>query len=155
MDTKSKADELLGFDPYVEWNAFRDALRQLLDEGVTNPRDLPAAALASMIIPLDLLDTGPALVVRANMPGVKLDHLMITLDGNALTLKGEVTPDGETDTASYLRHERRVTTYTRSLILPVTVDADHAETSLRSGVLTLTLPKSESARRKIIRVTGG
>ncbi len=118
-------------------------------------RDLPAAALASMIVPLDLLDTGPALVVRTNLPGVKPDHLTITLDGNALTLKGEVTPDSETDTATYLRHERRVTTYTRSLILPMPVDAGHAETSFCAGVLTLTLPKSEGAGPKIIKVTGG
>jgi HSP20 family protein len=100
-----------------------------------------------------LLDVGPDLVVRANMPGVKAENLTITLSGNALTLKGEVKAEPEFEGATYLRRERRATTFSRSLILPMDVEADHAEAIFSDGVLTLTLPKSESVRPKTIRVT--
>jgi HSP20 family protein len=145
-------NDVLGFDPIAELGAYRDAMRQLLEEGWA-PRDIAPSAVASVLMPVDLLDVGPDLVVRANMPGVKAENLTITLSGNALTLKGEVKAEPEFEGATYLRRERRATTFSRSLILPMDVEADHAEAIFSDGVLTLTLPKSESVRPKTIRVT--
>ena len=145
--------DLLHFDPLTDLSALRDAMRQLLDEGWVGPRDLLPAALASVLVPVDVLDTGPDLVVRAAMPGVKAEHLKITLSGSTLTLKGEVEAESEFEDATYLRRERRASAFTRSLALPVTVEADHAQAVFRDGVLTLTLPKTEKVRPKIIKVT--
>jgi HSP20 family protein len=153
MNNLNSVNELLGFDPSTELNAFRDALRQLFEEGWNTPRDVPAAVLASTIVPIDMFDTGTELVIRANMPGVKTDHFTITLKGDNLILKGEVTPTSEADSVSYLRQERRATTYVRSLTLPQPVDADRAEAHIRYGVLTVILPKSESSLPKTIKVT--
>lgn len=153
MNISNNFDDMSGFDPAVELKAFRDALLQLFEEGWTNPRDVPAAVLASTIVPIDILDTGTDLVIRANMLGVKTDHLGISLKGDNLILKGDVTPMNDENSASYLRHERRATAYTRSLTLPLPVDADRAEAHLRDGVLTLTLPKSERVLPKTIKIT--
>ncbi len=153
MNTSDSINDLLGFDPSIELNSFRDALRQLFDEGWTSPRDVPVAVLASTIVPIDILDTGTALEIRANMPGVKTDHLAITLKGDTLILRGEITPPTEEENASFLRHERRAIAYTRSLTLPLPVDADRAEAHLHYGVLTLILPKSASSLPKTIKVT--
>lgn len=155
MNTSNAIHELLGFDPSTELNAFREALRQLFDEGWDNPRDVPVAVMASAIVPVDVLDTGAQLIVRANMPGVKTDHLTITLKGDTLIIKGEVSPTNEEENANYLRHERRATVYTRSLTLPLSVNADRAEAHLRYGVLTLILPKSENILPKSIKITSG
>jgi HSP20 family protein len=153
MNNSNSVDDMLGLDPAIELNAFRDALLQLFEEGWTSPRDVPVTVLASTIVPIDILDTGTDLVVRANLPGVKTDHLVISLKGDNLILKGDVTPTRNEDSASYLRHERRATTYTRSLTLPLPVDADRAEAHLRDGVLTLILPKSERVLPKTIKIT--
>jgi HSP20 family protein len=153
MNISNNVDDMLGFDPAVELNAFRDALLQLFEEGGTSPRDVPVTVLASTIMPIDILDTGTDLVVLANMPGVKTDHLTISLKGDSLMLKGDLTPMRNEDSASYLRHERRATAYTRSLTLLLPVDADRAEAHLHDGVLTLILPKSESVPPKTIKIT--
>jgi len=145
--------DLLHFDPLTDLSALRDAMRQLLDDGWLGPRDLLPAALASVLVPVDVLDTGPDLVVRAAMPGVKAEHLKITLSGNTLTLKGEVEAESEFEDATYLHRERRASAFTRSLTLPIAVEADHAQAVFRDGVLTLTLPKTEKVRPKIIKVT--
>jgi HSP20 family protein len=108
--------------------------------------------LASVLVPVDVLDVGPDIVVRANMPGVKAENLIITLTGNTLLLKGEVKADTELEGATYLRRERRASAFTRSLTLPMEVEADRAQAVARDGVLTLTLPKSESVRPKMIKV---
>ena len=147
-------NDVFGFDPLAELGVYRDAMRQLLEEGWT-PRDLVPSSVASVLVPIDLLDAGPDLIVRANMPGVKAENLSITLTGNTLLLKGEIKPETELEGATYLRRERRATTYSRSLILPVDVEAEHAEARFRDGVLTLTLLKSESVRPKTIKVTSG
>jgi len=145
-------NDVLGFDPIAELGAYRDAMRQLLEEGWA-PRDLVPSSVASVLVPIDLLDVGPDLIIRANMPGVEAENLTITLSGNTLTLKGEVKAEPTLEGATYLRRERRASTFSRSLVLPMEVDADHAEATFRDGVLTLTLPKSESVRPKTIKVT--
>lgn len=145
--------DLPHLDPFTNLGALRDAMRQLLDEGWVGPRDLLPSALASILVPVDVIDTGPDIVVHAAMPGVQAEHLKITLSGTTLTLKGEVAAEEELEDATYLRRERRASAYTRSLALPVTVDADQAQAVFRDGVLTLTLPKSEKVRPKTIKVT--
>jgi HSP20 family protein len=145
-------NDVLGFDPIAELGAYRDAMRQLLEEGWA-PRDLVPSSVASVLVPIDLLDVGPDLIIRANMPGVEAENLTITLSGNTLTLKGEVKAEPTLEGATFLRRERRASTFSRSLVLPMEVDADHAEATFRDGVLTLTLPKSESVRPRTIKVT--
>lgn len=146
-------NDIRHFDPLADLAALREAMRQLLDEGWVSPRDLLPAILASVFVPVDVLDTGPDIVVRATIPGVKAEQLDLTLSGNALTLKGEVEAETEFEGATYLRRERRAATFTRTLTLPVAVEVDRVRASLRDGVLTLTLPKSESVRPKTIKVT--
>jgi HSP20 family protein len=141
--------DLFHFDALTDLNA----LRQLLDEGWVGPRDLLPSALASILVPVDVLDTGPDIVVRAAMPGVKAEHLKITLSGNTLTLKGEIESESEFEDATYLRRERRASVYTRSLTLPLAVEGDSAQAAFHDGVLTLTLPKAKEFRPKTIRVT--
>lgn len=141
------------FDPSANLSAWREAIRQFIDEGWVGPRDLLPSALASMFVPVDVLDTGPDIVIRAAMPGVKAEHLNITLSGNTLTLKGEVEAEAEFEDATYLRRERHVSAYTRSITLPVAVEAEQAKAIFRDGVISLTLPKSEKVRPKTIKVT--
>jgi len=144
-------NDVLGFDPLAELGAYRDAMRQLMEEGWT-PRDMAPSSVASVLVPVDVLDAGPDLIIRANMPGVKADSIAITLTGQTLTLKGQVSAEPQWEGATYLRRERRATKYTRSLVLPMQVQADQAEAKFNDGVLTLTFPKSESIRPRTIKV---
>ncbi len=146
------ANEILGFDPFVELNAYRDALRQLVEGGWFMPRDLLPSAMTAVVIPIDMMDTGPEIIVQTNLPGVKPEEVSVTVVGNTLTIKGTTQQQEEFQGASYLRRERRSTSFTRSVSLPVTVDAEHGEAKFQNGVLTLTLPKAEAVRPKTIKV---
>jgi HSP20 family protein len=149
------ANEILGFDPFVELNAYRDALRQLVEGGWFMPRDLLPSAVAAVVIPIDLLDTGPDIVVQTNLPGVKPGEVSVTVVGNTLTIKGAMGQQEQFQGANYLRRERRNASFTRSVTLPVEVDAEHGEAKFQNGVLTLTLPKAEAIRPKTIKVVEG
>ena len=146
------ANDILGFDPFVELNAYRDALRQLVEGGWFMPHDLLPSAVTSVVIPIDLLDTGPDIIVQTNLPGVKPGEVSVTVVGNTLTIKGAIGQQEQFQGASYLRRERRSASFTRSVTLPVAVDAEHGEAKFSNGVLTLTLPKAEAIRPKTIKV---
>lgn len=146
-------NDLPQFGPFTSLNAWRDAMRQFLEEGWVGPRDLLPAALTSMFVPVDVLDTGDEILVRAAMPGVKAENLKITLTENILTLKGEVEREAELEGVTYLRRERHASAYTRSITLPVAIDDKKAQAIFRDGVLSLTLPKSEKVRPKTIKVS--
>jgi HSP20 family protein len=144
--------EILGFDPFAELASYREALRQLRENGLPLPRDLMPAAMASVMVPLDIIDNGPDIVVQANLPGAKPDEVSITVTGSTLTIKGSLENSQKFDGGTYLRRERRASAFMRSVSLPVAVDSDRAEAHFRNGVLTLTLPKSESVRPRTIKV---
>ncbi len=145
-------NDLLQFEPLTTLRAWRGAMRQFLDEGRIDPRDVLPSQLASLFVPVDVVDTGEALLIRADMPGVKAEKLKITLSGNILTLRGEVETKADIEEGTYLHRERRVSGYTRSMPLPAAVEANEAQAVFRDGVLSLTLPKSEKVRTKTIRV---
>ena len=141
------------FGPFTALNAWRGAMRQFLAEGRVDPSEILPSPLASMFVPVDVLDTGDDLIIRADMPGVKAEKLKITVSGNTLTLRGEVTAAAELDEATYLHRERRVSGYTRSIPVPAAIEAKEAQAVFRDGLLALTLPKSEKVRTKTIKVT--
>jgi HSP20 family protein len=147
------SNDIFNFDPFVELNSYRDALRQLVESGWMMPRDLMPSAVAAVVIPLDIIDTGPALMIQANLPGVRSDEVNITVTGSVLTIKGALPDRGSLQPgATYLRRERRAASFSRSVTLPLEVDAEHAEARFKDGVLTLTLPKADAIRPKNITV---
>ncbi len=141
-----------GFDPLQESTAMREALRQLLSERPDSPYDLAPSAVASVFVPVDVMDAGPEIIVRANLPGMKPDDISINFLHNTLTIKGEVKEDEEFQGATFLRHERRAATFSRSLNLPMALEMDGADAKFQDGVLTLRIPKSEKIRPKTIKI---
>ena len=131
--------------PIVGFNHLRRQMDRLFDEV-----GAPAQLCNNCAYPaLNVWDADDALHVEAELPGVKQDDLEIFALGNELTIKGRRAPlEGENRT--YHRHERETGEFTRVLTLPVEVDADKIEAVLNNGVLSLRLPKAESAKpRKI------
>jgi HSP20 family protein len=93
-----------------------------------------------------------SLKVEMELPGVKSEQLDISVAGSELTIKVN-RPDVDQEGVTYHRRERPVGTFSRMVPLPTDVDADHVEADLRDGVLTITLPKAESAKPRKINVT--
>jgi len=102
--------------------------------------------------PVNVWETGEAVYVELEVPGVKSDQVEIAVVGNELSIKVE-RPEVEQEGVTYHRRERGTGSFNRVLRLPNEVDADRVEAELRHGVLTVTLPKSEAARPRKIQVT--
>jgi HSP20 family protein len=100
-----------------------------------------------------------AYVLSALVPGLKSDELNIQVLEDVVRIQGEykrsTLQSGSVDNpdeSSYLVHELPNGSFTRTLRLPAAIDADHVEANITDGVLTLRLPKAESARPKQIKI---
>lgn len=100
---------------------------------------------------LNVCEDDRNLYVEAEVPGLKMEDLEILVSGGELTIKGDRKGMGEPD-VTYHRRERGTGQFTRVIRLAVPVDAEKVEAALQAGVLTVTLPKAESARMRRIEV---
>lgn len=101
---------------------------------------------------LNVWEEGDVFYAEAEVPGLKSEDLEISVVGKVLTLKGRRVVPTEGD-ATFLRRERGYGEFTRSITLPVEVDAAQVSASLVNGVLTVKLPKAEAAKPRKISVS--
>ena len=137
------------------WEPFNDmlTLREALDRFI-GENYWPASwrtAIPAYQLPLDVYVTDSDVVVVASVAGVDPEKVEITLEGDTLTIKGEVK--GPLENVEYLLQERPYGTFTRTLRLNIPVQSDKAEANFDKGVLTLTIPKQEEVRTRTIKVT--
>lgn len=100
---------------------------------------------------VNVWDSQDALKVELEVPGVKSDQVDISVAGGELSVTVE-RQDGPREGVTYHRRERPLGSFTRMLRLPADVDAARVEAKLTDGVLTITLPKAESAKPRKIEV---
>jgi HSP20 family protein len=91
--------------------------------------------------------------ITAEIPGVNVDEIDLTVQGDTLTIKGERRPDVVGDNASYHRRERSHGAFQRSVTLPEKVNADGIGANYKNGVLIISLPLDEATGPRKIAVT--
>jgi len=101
---------------------------------------------------LDVSETDKALEVVADLPGMEKKDINVSLDGDLLTIKGEKKEIKEKKDKHYHTIERRSGSFYRALRLPMEVEGDKIDATFKEGVLTLTLPKSKAAAKKIAQI---
>lgn len=104
---------------------------------------------------INLREEDEAYVLSALVPGLKADELNIQVLEDVVRIEGEYkrsSPVDQADESSYLVRELPSGSFTRALRLPAPIDAEHVEADITDGVLTLRLPKAESARPKQIKI---
>jgi len=101
---------------------------------------------------VDVVDLADDLLVRAEMPGMGKDDIEVSVSDNTVTLKGSVRREQEADEGDYHRREIFSSLVSRTVPLPCAVDGDRAKARLKDGMLEITLPKAEAAKRKRIDV---
>jgi len=100
----------------------------------------------------DIAESDDHIVVKADLPGIDVKDLDVSITDNVLTVRGEKKEETEDKKEHYHRLERRSGSFSRSFALPVEVKTEEIEASYRDGVLTLTIPKSEATKPKRIEV---
>jgi len=143
------------WDPFREAISLRDAMNSLLQESYIRPGAMNGQNGGATTLPLDVTENENEFMVRASLPGVKPDDVQITVHGNTLTIRGESHAEEEKKGEHWHLRERRHGAFQRSVSLSTPVDSDKANARYDNGVLTLSLPKSEAARPRQIKIGNG
>jgi HSP20 family protein len=92
------------------------------------------------------------LVVRTDVPGIKADEVKIEIEDDILTVSGEHEERSREKDKHFLRRERRYGSFSRSLALPVGVDAKKIKATTRDGVVEVTIPLPQEPEKKKVEI---
>ena len=111
----------------------------------------PGLAADAGTYPMDLYETDDALMLEMPVPGMNPEDLDLSLEGRHLTIRGTIPESGAADRRYWLQGVPRGEV-TRSVNLPIRVDADAIHARVQHGLLVLTLPKAQEAKVRKIAV---
>lgn len=101
-------------------------------------------------VAVNIIERNDDYVVEMAVPGINKDDIHIELDGNKLSIRGEVKESKEESEDNYTLREFSYGEFTRSFTLPKDVDAQNIEADYKDGVLKVFVPKPE-AKKKIVK----
>jgi len=135
--------------------SLRNDMDRLFDRFLTRPWlgfEEDFAPTDAWIPLLDVSENGNEIVLRAELPGVKHDDVKVTVSDHFLTIAGEKSESKEEKDESYCHCERRFGSLQRSIELPGAANADKISASFSDGVLTVNVPKLETAKSREVEV---
>ena len=95
---------------------------------------------------VDVIEKGTAIIVKADLPGVKQEDIALTIDQGMLTIRAERKQEEDVKKEGYHRIERSYGRFERTLPLPEGVDTEAISAAYRDGVLEVTLPVSQQQK---------
>jgi HSP20 family protein len=139
------------WDPVHEMVSLRDAMSSLLQDSFVRPGASVGDGIPAML-PLDVSENENEFIIKASLPGIRPEDVQITVHGDTLTIRAEMKAEQEKNDEHFHLRERRYGLFQRTVKLSAPVRSDEARAEFENGVLTLTLPKSEEAKPKQIKV---
>ncbi|MDH5509950.1 MAG: Hsp20/alpha crystallin family protein [Nitrospinota bacterium] len=103
--------------------------------------------------PCDLFETSSGFTLKAEVPGILLDDIVLEVSGDLITLAGERRKSEETQSISYHRMERAGGRFVRVFRLNRRVNEEKVHASLQDGLLTVNLPKKDYSNPVKVEVT--
>ncbi len=124
----------------IPWSPFLDTFENL-EKGFGN--FVPA---------IDVYEEKDNVVVEATLAGIRPQDVEINVHDDVLTIEGSRETSSEVDEKNYYRKEVRSGSFHRSVVLPASVQADHAKADFENGLLKVILPKEERTKSKNIKI---
>lgn len=101
---------------------------------------------------LDIYQTPTHIVIVAPIAGVKMDDIDVSITEDVLTVKGKRYLEFDIPDEDYFTQECFWGDFSRSIVLPTSVDATKIAASFKDAVLKITIPKAERVKTKIVRI---
>jgi HSP20 family protein len=140
----------------VKWSPFREmqALHGDMDRLFSRIDGGEVAGRRNWMLAMDVFETEDALKLKAALPGLEPKDIDIQIENNVLTVSGHRHLEAQREEGRYHWIEQQYGSFSRSVTLPPAADTERIEASYRNGVLELTVPKRETARRRKIELAG-
>jgi len=136
----------------MEQRAF-DPFRMIRDMMGADPFAGLVAPMSGMFAPdIEIKETKEAYVLKADLPGVRMDDIEVSVTGNRLTIGGSRREEQRREDDRYFAYERSYGIFNRSFVLPEGADLDKLRADLESGVLKLVVPKKTEMQPRRIEI---
>ena len=145
----------------TRWNPTKDAasisqgMERLFDEMVGRGlwRTSEERPLRGSWVPaINILEREDAMVITADLPGLKAEDVDVTVEEGTLTIRGERKLEEVGEGETFHRVERIYGVFERTFTLPNSVDVDKIEARFSNGEMTLTLPKREESKPRSVKI---
>jgi|WetSurMetagenome_2_1015567.scaffolds.fasta_scaffold22088_2 HSP20 family protein len=144
------ARNITTWDPFRDVSTIREDMERIFDSMLSRyPRERVQAVWAPSI---DVEETNDAMIIRAELPGMKREDIKLTVAEDTVTISGERNYESEQKDRTFHRVERAYGSFQRTIALPVSVQGDKAAASYKAGVLELVLPKAERVKAREITI---
>lgn len=144
------------FGPYFErglniWDPWRE-IRQLREEfdQLMNRRSPSSISRPSEFPAVNIWSNDEAIIVTAEMPGVQVNDVNLTVHNDQLTIRGKRGSYECAENEVYHRRERGFGEFVRTVGLPFSVDSEKVDAAFSNGVLKISLPRAEADKPKQI-----
>lgn len=139
------------WSPFQDIYALQHRLNSLAQE--FNRNDDESLTSSAFMPPVDIYEDANHIVLKLEVPGMKLEDFDIQLENRTLTVRGERKFERETKEENYHRLERRYGSFARGFTLPETIDPESVKANYDAGVLSVELGKKAEAKPKQIKVS--
>ena len=144
--------DIVPWKPFTELTTLRRDLDSLWDRFFPEAPFFERYTTHEWLPTIDLTETKDKLVVKAELPGLEAEDVELTLADDVLTIQGEKKEEKEEKDEHHFFVERYTGSFERQIRLPAHVKTDKVDAKFDKGVLTITLPKTEEAKKKVIEV---
>ena len=101
---------------------------------------------------VDVYQTADHIVIQSTVAGVRPEDLDVSISNDLVTIRGVRHRDQEVAEEDYFTQECYWGGFSRSIVLPVDVLSEKADAAMKSGILTITIPKVRTAKTQVVRV---
>lgn len=140
---------------YTPWSLVRelqDEMNKVFDRNVLSEKDLSNIATSQWVPNIDIKEEADKFIILADLPGVDPKEIDVSMENNALVIKGERKLENRQEQKNYSRIERFSGTFYRRFVLPNNVDHQKIGANSKHGVLEIIIPKRETETPKKITV---
>ncbi len=137
--------------PFTEIETIRQELDKVFGQ-LTATKDYSEATWMPAV---ELLDVGDNFLLKAQLPGIDPKDIDVQVSREAVSLTGERKSEHKEQRSGYVRSEFRYGKFHRVLPLPAHIQNEQVQAEYKDGILTLTLPKVQEARHKVVKINLG
>lgn len=150
--TKTKQENVIPFRPLSMVEEMERMLETMIPQRWVRPFRMEQTMPGETLPQMDIIDRDDAVVVRAALPGVDKDDLEVSTTHQTLTLRGTSHKQSRDESGEFYRHEISDGNFLRTVTLPAAIDESNIKAKFKDGMLEVTLPKLESAKRHTIKI---
>ena len=130
----------------------RSGIDRLFEDFFTDEKALAPFQANGKLPALDIRETDEAIMVDAELPGLKQEDIQVAVEDGVLSISAERKQEKDEKAKNVYRLERYYGQMERKLALPASVEEGKVDATYKDGVLHITLPKKASAKPKAVAV---